>query len=203
MMRILFLTIVFLLLSGCTETYRWAHGENVRSELKGAADKGDPEAEFQMGQAVCCGDGKKYSTKKAMEYFCDAAFKGHTGAQVWLGRMYENLMREENPPVPKNDLKAFMWYSVAAPKSGEAQELLRNITQAMTPKNLERAKQYAAHWRAVRCGPVEEPAGPWNPEWVEEQQEAAHQAALHAKDFSKNKIQPRSSPSDYPEMRNR
>jgi hypothetical protein len=105
--------------------------------------------------------------------------------------------------VPKNDLKAFMWYNTAAPRSEEARELLENITQSMTPKNLARAKDYAAHWRAVRCGPVEEPAGPWNPEWVEERQEEARQAALKAKDISKSKMQPRSENSDYPTLRNR
>lgn len=152
-----------LVLSACNETYRSIKGEITRSEQKQAADQGDAEAEFQMGEAVCCGDSKKYNTKKAMRYFCSAAMKGHAGAQVWLGKMYENMQREYTPPVPKNDLKAYMWYSVAAGKNPEARELLNNMEQAMTPKNLARAKEYAAHWQAVRCGPIEEPAGPSTP----------------------------------------
>jgi len=182
-MRALFLLAMGLSLSGCL--MNWYHpfiSEHTRATKKAAADAGDPAALYAMGDSYCCGPkGGYYDTEKAMAYWCRAAKMGHGPSMLALGKLYEDSYRMIDNTIPKNDLKAYMWYSAAA-QSGvsEAAELVRSQEQVMTPANLAKAKAMVPHWRETRCVLLSPPEGPWDPAWVKAQEDAKHQVEYEA-----------------------
>ncbi len=186
MMRVFLIALMSVSLSGCL--MNWYHpffSEYTKSTKKQLVEQGDAQALYEMGEAWCCGPkgGGQFDTEKAMSYWCQAAKKGHSGAQLALGKLYENSYRMIGNTIPKNDLKAYMWYSVAeAAGNAEAGMVKRYLEQSMVPENLERAKAMIPHWRETRCVLLESPQGPWNPEWVAEQEAAAKKSA--AKNFA-------------------
>ena len=93
----LFVVLCSLLLTGCgavaveTATIGWDKMK-VRANID-AARAGDPEAQYAVGEALCCsGDtatGTLYSTEDAMKWLCAAAAQGNTNAMLKLGQIFE------------------------------------------------------------------------------------------------------------------
>lgn len=92
-----------------------------------AAQKGDPDAQYALGNALCCSgnapDGVVYSTAEALEWLCVAADQGNADAMIKLGRIFEGrqvdgprlLRRVSNIPFkpPVNRAAAYYWYKRA------------------------------------------------------------------------------------------
>jgi TPR repeat protein len=140
-----------LLLTGCgavaveTATIGWDKTQ-VWSNID-AARAGDPEAQYAVGEALCCsGDtatGTFYSTEDAMKWLCAAAAQGNTDAMVKLGQIFEGdqvdglrLMRRAMNAVtdtPQNVAAAYYWYAAAGnagvtESAGTADELFREMS---------------------------------------------------------------------------
>ena len=74
-----------------------------------AAERGDAEAQYQLGIAYSNGEGVAKDLTKAFDWTRKAAEQGHAGAQFSLGDAYSN-----GEGVAKDPTKAFDWYRKAA-----------------------------------------------------------------------------------------
>jgi TPR repeat protein len=79
------------------------------SEIRAAADSGDPKALFQLARAYNRGEGVTKDISKAVEYTRAAAEKGYPPAETALGSFYGRGIG-----VPKDSEKAIYWYRKAA-----------------------------------------------------------------------------------------
>lgn len=86
----------------------FAYGEDF-AQLKLAAEKGEVDAEFQLGRAYLKGDGAERDFDRARELLLKAAGNGNHGAEDFLASMYEGGLG-----VAQDYTKAVSWYRKAA-----------------------------------------------------------------------------------------
>jgi len=82
-------------------------------KLKEAAEQGDAESQFKLGQCHQNGRGVKQDDAKAAQWYRKAAEQRHAGAQFKLGQCYQN-----GEGVKQDDAEAAKWYRKAA-KQGQ------------------------------------------------------------------------------------
>lgn len=124
-----------------------------RASWSAAAQAGDKESQFQLGQALCCGTGGGYDTQQALYWLCRAALQGHPAAQYSLGRHYgwrtDTAFR---PSVPQDRIYAYMWYSLAALQGIESAAAEREaLAQDMTSIELAEGASHVRDWRQLGC----------------------------------------------------
>ena len=79
---------------------------------------------------------------KAKKWYNLSAAQGHAAAQNNLGGMYE-----KGEGVPKNDVKAYAWYSVAAVSGDDDYRKNRDrIKDRLTPSQLEKGQVLATEY---------------------------------------------------------
>ena len=78
-------------------------------QLRAFADRGDTDAQFELGLRFLTGEGFKKDAKKGVEWLEKAATNGHLRAQYVYGSLFE-----DGVTVPKDPAKAFEWYQKAA-----------------------------------------------------------------------------------------
>ncbi len=76
---------------------------------KARAEKGDAEAQFNLGDMYSKGDGVPEDDREAVKWLHKSAEQGYATAQNNLGNMYA-----EGEGVPKDDKEAVKWYRKAA-----------------------------------------------------------------------------------------
>jgi len=79
------------------------------SELRKAAEKGNPDAQNQLGMLYSEGRGMPQDYVQAKQWFDKAAEKGHSGAQVNLGTLYFH-----GNGAPESEQMALSWFRRAA-----------------------------------------------------------------------------------------
>lgn len=79
------------------------------SNLQSLAERGDPDAQFELGLRMLTGEGVKKNEKEGVQWMEKAANQKHLRAQFVMGSLYE-----DGAGVPKNEGKAFEWYRKAA-----------------------------------------------------------------------------------------
>lgn len=104
---ILFLAITALLIPGAAHAQE--PQDRVIEELQGWAEKGDSDAQFELGLRMLTGEGLKKDEKKGAEWLEKAANQKHLRSQFLLGSLHEDGIG-----VKKNDALAFEWYQRAA-----------------------------------------------------------------------------------------
>ncbi len=91
------------------------------------ARAGDPDAQFAVGNALCCSgdaaEGSVYNTAEALTWLCRSAEQGNTDAMQKLGQIFEGdqidglrTMRRlftATQDVPENLAAAYYWYARA------------------------------------------------------------------------------------------
>lgn len=77
--------------------------------LENAAERGNPEAIYQLGQMYLSGNGIKQDVRRAVALYKTAADQGYAPAQHEMGVFYE-----KGTVVPRNVTAAFDWYRKAA-----------------------------------------------------------------------------------------
>ncbi|NGZ96944.1 MAG: sel1 repeat family protein [Nitrospira sp. WS110] len=107
------------------------------------AEKGDDQAQYNLGLLYASGLGVMHDFKAAMKWHRLAAGQGHAGAQNALAQIYA-----KGHGVPENTVLAHMWYSVAIESSmaGSKDELMRdrdNLVSRMTPAQIRKAEELA------------------------------------------------------------
>ena len=81
--------------------------------------------------------------EEALRRFRPLAERGDHRAQYWLGVMYL-----EGKGVPKDDVRAYIWLSVAAQRGNRAARIGRHtIARRMTAEQLADAEKLIAVWR--------------------------------------------------------
>ena len=78
-------------------------------QFKPLAEKGDPKAQFYLGEMYGQGQGIKRDLKKAARWYREAAMQGHTAAQAVLGGLYAAGLG-----VPRDFGLAYYWLIIAA-----------------------------------------------------------------------------------------
>ena len=58
--------------------------QDERARWAAAAQSGEAEAQFRMGQSYCCGDSGYFDTDIAVSWWCRAAAQGHVKAREAL-----------------------------------------------------------------------------------------------------------------------
>jgi hypothetical protein len=169
-----FLILCAALLPGCSiffpETFLYELQESTpeRKKLKELAEGGSAEAQYRLGQSYCCGQGGNYNNEKALNWFCQAAKRGHHAAQFELGQMYEHgytmlgwdtvtyRRRPGTGKYPERNLeRAYMWYSVANSEGTFPMAQNRKLDLAaneMTLPQVTNAEKMLESWRDVPCG---------------------------------------------------
>lgn len=85
-----------------------------------AAQKGDPQAQFNLGNMYYIGDSIPQDYTKAFFWYENAALRGHAEAQSHLGNMYHL-----GQSVPRDLAKAREWWEKAAAQGeGQARSML-------------------------------------------------------------------------------
>ena len=107
---------------------------------EGAA-KGDPRAQWELGQGYLNGIGVTQDDRKAAEWFKKAANQGHTGAQSALSQLYFS-----GRGVPRDYIRAYTWASIAAGLSGNQNEELKEMASVMTELQLRAAQRRISNW---------------------------------------------------------
>ena len=86
-----------------------AQDERIVEELRGWADKGDADAQFELGLRLLTGEGIRQDEKLGAEWLEKAARQKHLRAQFLMGSLYEDGIG-----VKRDDSRAFEWYRRAA-----------------------------------------------------------------------------------------
>ena len=89
--------------------YRKSDFVTAMKELRPLAERGDANAQYNVGVMYGQGDGVERNDPEALKWFRKAAQQGHVGAQMNLGIIYSR-----DGGVPRNDAMAATWYRKAA-----------------------------------------------------------------------------------------
>ena len=106
--------------------------DSVSTTIK-AAENGDANAQFKLGDMYADGDGVSKDREKAFYWWEKAAEQKHTGAQFHLGLIYA-----DGDGVSKDREKAFHWIEKAA-ENGDAKAQYRAGWMYFTLQDLEKA----------------------------------------------------------------
>lgn len=118
--------------------------------LQLAADKGDPEAQYQLATRYIDGDGVQQDDLTALRWFSRAADQGDAEAQYNLGVMYMT-----GRGALKNITEGYFWTSLAVPHmTGGAVAMAReNLSFArarLTPEQIAEADRRIAAWKPTK-----------------------------------------------------
>jgi hypothetical protein len=111
-------------------------------ELRRLAERGDPDAQWQMGVRYHNGEDVPQDDALAMTWFERAADQGqidaqsHLGAYYWAGR-----------GVPEDLYKAYFWSAIATAQGDEISKArLEGLASQMTRQQVSAARQEADTW---------------------------------------------------------
>lgn len=79
------------------------------AELQNWAERGDADAQFELGLRMLTGEGVKKNEKEGVQWMEKAANQKHLKAQFIMGSLYE-----DGAGVAKSEEKAFEWYKKSA-----------------------------------------------------------------------------------------
>jgi TPR repeat protein len=139
-----------------------------RDALQSAATKGDPAAQYKLGDTWCCQGGGPldnvtiYDNHKATEWYCRAARQGYAPAQLRLAQIYSghpihgmHVALRASALVGASGTDqgvALMWASVAARHGDDdAVELRDSIRAKATDKELARGATLLGDWKTAPC----------------------------------------------------
>ena len=116
---------------------------DVVQELTERAEGGEAQAQYFLGKYF-----EPIDPKKSWRWNCVAAMQGHRIAQSRMGWMY----RWGTEPVPKDPVRAYMWYVLAANDEDARLVALREkFAQTLTPSQVIAGASRAEEWRPGSC----------------------------------------------------
>lgn len=164
---------LLLLLSGCAagvvQGAVAVKDMGERRMYQAAAEAGDPQAEFNLGDFGCCTVTKRadnrrhaiHSNEKATEWLCRAALQNYGPAQMELARIYAgrtfryNIMKQAADRVlgaPKDPAVALMWTEIAETNKVDGAARLRvSLMEEATPAVQIEAGQRKVSWQTSPC----------------------------------------------------
>ena len=115
---------------------------NSLGSLRKLADRGDADAQWQMGVRYHNGEGVPRDDAQAMQWFLRAAEQGHVIAQATLGAYYW-----AGRGVPQDLSKSYFWSAIALAQGDEnSKSRLEGLASQMTRAQVLAARQQAEAW---------------------------------------------------------
>jgi len=115
---------------------------NPLGSLRKLADRGDADAQWQMGVRYHNGEGVPRDDAQAMQWFQRAAEQGHVIAQATLGAYYW-----AGRGVPQDLSKAYLWSYIALAQGDEnSKSRLEGLASQMTRAQVSAAREQAEAW---------------------------------------------------------
>ena len=139
-----------------------------------AAEKGYADAQVQLAELYDAGDGVPRDMDAAIRWYEKAAKQGHEEAQVALGLHYSEDLNDNlsaldyflqaadqgnataqyrlgliylgDPSIPRDDIKSWLYFSLAAERMPESDEARSALELNMTPELISKARQALAGW---------------------------------------------------------
>lgn len=106
------------------------------------AEKGYPEAQYNLGVLYATGRGVMLSHTEAVKWYRLAADQGLPNAQFNLGVSYAN-----GEGIPQNHVRAYMWWSLAKAQGHDmAAKYMVSIKRTMATSDISKAQQLAEDW---------------------------------------------------------
>ena len=102
------------------------------------ADKGEAEAQFNLGRCYAQGEGVEKDLARAFSWYRKAAEQGHPVAQLMLARCYA-----DGDGVVKDQAEAYAWFTLAAPTSDQAGKERGRLEKKLTPAQLDAPRKRA------------------------------------------------------------
>ena len=119
--------------------------------IKAAADRGHPDAIYQLGMAYLYGRGTIQNYKYAQQRFEQAAKLNNHEAQYLLG-----IMHRDGMGVPVSRDLAYAWLNIAASNGNEVAALERErMAVIMSPAEMARAQEMSLQAMTAVSGKVE------------------------------------------------
>ena len=137
---------LFLLAFACLAVFQpgCAEDEYIR-QIRKAAERGDVEAQYDLGFMYASGEGVSEDSRQAVKWFHKAAKQGHTGASAALFLMYN-----KGKGVSEDYVEAFAWVNLAAElgkdKAVNSRDWLR---RRMTAEQVDKAEKLTAELRKL------------------------------------------------------
>ncbi|MGB9203062.1 MAG: GAF domain-containing protein [Terriglobales bacterium] len=123
------------------------------ADLRKLADRGDADAQWQIGVRYHNGDGVPHDDAQAMQWFHRAAEQGHVTAEATLGAYYW-----AGRGVPQDLSQAYFWSALALAQGDEnSKSRLEGLASQMTRAQVSAARQKAEAWIHQHNSP--KPAG--------------------------------------------
>lgn len=111
-------------------------------ELETQAERGDAEAQYNLGRAYLLGEGVPKDAAEAVKWWRKAAEQGIAEAQHNLGRAY--FLGEG---VPKDYVQAYLWLNLAAAGNLEQAARIRSLVERqMTREQIAEAQRLSAQF---------------------------------------------------------
>ena len=131
----------------------------MKKHLLEAAERGDPEAQFNLGVMYENGlVNSRYTSEgsrpEALRWLRAAAEQGLPRAQVKLAELYAG-----EPDTPENSMQACAWFLLATESLQgahleKAQSGYERASSHLTPAQIASATQYAQGWKPTRPVPA-------------------------------------------------
>jgi hypothetical protein len=112
---------------------------NSLQKLINDANKGDPNARFNLGRMYFKGNGVSQDYNQAVKWYTTAAEQGNACAQCHLGGMYFN-----GKGVIKDYVEAYKWAVLADINNECTTKIKKNLTPAQIAEAQKRANEFAA-----------------------------------------------------------
>ena len=117
------------------------------TQLRTAAEAGEPQAQFELFMEYSMAEGHTPQSWVTAAQWCkEAAERGHTEAQFYLGQLY----RDTNG-LPQSFLEAHKWFNLAAVADAEyaetAAKFRDELAERMTPDQIAEAQRQAVEFK--------------------------------------------------------
>ncbi len=118
--------------------------EKARKWYGRAAEKGNAEAQFNLGALYFTGSGlKQRNFQKAREWYEKSALQGDSGSMAMLAVIYGDGIG-----VPRNYLMAYKWANIASGLGHEKSSLIRDdLERRMTPEQISEGQKLSSDWK--------------------------------------------------------
>lgn len=135
------LAILYFMGHGVEQNYATAF-----SWTKAAAEQGHLNAQLNLGALYYNGTGTEINLEQALLWYTAAAESQQSDAQYNLATMYEN-----GEGTQQDLVRAHFWASAAQyNENSDAADLVRQLTEKMTPEQLSAARRAFAEWSLAR-----------------------------------------------------
>ena len=116
-----------------------------------AAEQGVAEAQFNLGNLYCTGQGVPQDLAEARKWYLKAAEQGDAEAQYNLGVSYGT-----GQGVPQDNRLAYAWFHVAAAQGNEPARYNRDIASAkLDPASLAEAQKLSEQYHKSYVEPFQ------------------------------------------------